>query len=178
MWHFLVCKFLQIFVIQWWSIWWPYIPDICHFFSTDTILGYIFLHTEAGKLQKIATKQRKTPKKSNFATKQCKMQQDTINWTHNEGDFKFLHICHVKTFEIKPHVEKFQISPHDRCIEIWNFSTWPIFFPRTPWQIWGTRSLGALRAPTSSLRPFRPLWLRPSRPSGAQAVWPTQRCVR
>ena len=35
-----------------------------------------------------------------------------------------------------------------------------------------TRSLGALRAPTSSLRPFGPLWLRPSRPSGAQAVWP------
>ena len=39
-------------------------------------------------------------------------------------------------------------------------------------QIYKTRSLGALRAPTSSLRPFGPLWLRPSRPSGAQAVWP------
>ena len=35
-----------------------------------------------------------------------------------------------------------------------------------------TRSLGALRAPTSSLRPFGPPWLRPSRPSGAQAVCP------
>ena len=33
-----------------------------------------------------------------------------------------------------------------------------------------TRSLGALRAPTYSLRPFGPLRLRPSRPSGAQAV--------
>ena len=32
-----------------------------------------------------------------------------------------------------------------------------------------TRSLGALRAPTSSLGPFGP-GLRPSRPSGAQAV--------
>ena len=39
-----------------------------------------------------------------------------------------------------------------------------------------TRSLGALRAPTSSLRPFGPPWLRPSRPSGAQAVWPTKMC--
>ena len=37
-----------------------------------------------------------------------------------------------------------------------------------------TRSLGALRAPTSRLRPFGPAWLRPSHPSGAQAVWPTQ----
>ena len=42
------------------------------------------------------------------------------------------------------------------------------------------RILGALRAPTSSLWPFGPAldpsgpaWLRPS---GAQAVWPTQRC--
>ena len=41
-----------------------------------------------------------------------------------------------------------------------------------------TRSLGALRAQTSSLRPFGPPWLRPSRPSGAQAVWPTQMCTR
>ena len=36
-----------------------------------------------------------------------------------------------------------------------------------------TRSLGA---PTSSLRPFGPPWLRPYRPSGAQAVWPMQMC--
>ena len=33
-----------------------------------------------------------------------------------------------------------------------------------------TRSLGALRAPTSSLLPFGPPGLRPLRPSGAQAV--------
>ena len=37
---------------------------------------------------------------------------------------------------------------------------------------YNTRSLEALRAPTSSLRPFEPPWLRPSRPSGTQAVWP------
>ena len=36
-----------------------------------------------------------------------------------------------------------------------------------------TRSLGALRAPTSSWGPFGPR-LRPSRPSGAQAARPTQ----
>ena len=36
-----------------------------------------------------------------------------------------------------------------------------------------TRSLGALRAPTSSWGPFGP-GLRPSRPSGAQAARPTQ----
>ena len=40
-----------------------------------------------------------------------------------------------------------------------------------------TRSLGALQAPTSSLQPFGPPWLRPSRPSAAQAVWPTHRCI-
>ena len=39
-----------------------------------------------------------------------------------------------------------------------------------------TRSLGPLRGPTSSWRPLGPAWLRPSRPSGAQAVWPTQMC--
>ena len=37
-------------------------------------------------------------------------------------------------------------------------------------------SLGALRAPNSSCWPFGPAWLRPSRPSAAQAVWPTQWC--
>ena len=45
-------------------------------------------------------------------------------------------------------------------------------------QIYITRSLGALRAPTSSLRPFGPPWLRPSRPSGAQAVWPTEKILK
>ena len=36
-----------------------------------------------------------------------------------------------------------------------------------------TRSLGPLRGPTSSWRLFGPAWFLPSRPSGAQAVWPT-----
>ena len=35
----------------------------------------------------------------------------------------------------------FQIAPHLPCIEIWNFSTWPIFSPPiyrwSRWQIWG-----------------------------------------
>ena len=53
------------------------------------------------------------------------MQQNTINCTHIEGDFRFLHICHTKKFEINPHgmnfrllhichVQEFEISPHDR----------------------------------------------------------------
>ena len=46
-------------------------------------------------------------KKKLFATKQRKMQQNTINWTHNEGEFRFLHFSHVVKCEINPHVEKF-----------------------------------------------------------------------
>ena len=38
------------------------------------------------------------------------------------------------------------------------------------------RSLGPIRGPTSSWRPFGPAWLCPLRPSSAQAVWPTQQC--
>ena len=53
-----------------------------------------------------------------------------------------------------------------------------ILYPCTPCfsKICHTRSLGALRAPTSSWWPFGPAWLRPSRPTGAQAVWPTHQC--
>ena len=51
-----------------------------------------------------------------------------------------------------------------------------LYFPPHRSIIYITRSLGALRAPTSSWWPFGPAWLRPSRPSGAQAGWPTQRC--
>ena len=39
-----------------------------------------------------------------------------------------------------------------------------------------SRSLGARWALTSSLQPYGPAWFHPSRPSGAQAVWPTQWC--
>ena len=35
------------------------------------------------------------------------MQQNTIDCAHNEGDFRFLHICHVMKCEINPHVEIF-----------------------------------------------------------------------
>ena len=41
-----------------------------------------------------------------------------------------------------------------------------------------TRSLGALRVPTSSWWPFGPVWLRPSRPSGAQAASNTPSMMR
>ena len=77
-------------------------------FSTGTIFGSNFLHTIV-------------------RTKQCKMQQNAINCTYNviinEGDFRFLHICHVQKFETTPHGEKFQISPHLSCTEIKKFST-------------------------------------------------------
>ena len=46
-------------------------------------------------------------KNTNFATKQFKMQQNTINCTHIAGDFRFLHFCHVKKFEMNPHVDEF-----------------------------------------------------------------------
>ena len=44
-------------------------------------------------------------------------------------NFRFLHLCHVKKFEISPHVEKLQNSPHLSRLEIWNFFTWQIFCP-------------------------------------------------
>ena len=40
--------------------------------------------------------------------------------------------------------------------------------------LWITRTLRALRAPTSTWRPLRPFSLWPSRTSGPQAAWPTQ----
>ena len=45
------------------------------------------------------------------------------------------------------------------------------FFSESEYSYLETKSLGPL--PTSSWRPFGPAWLCPSRPSGAQAVWPT-----
>ena len=75
----------------------------------------LLLHPHNAHTQQtdLATKQRKSQKTTTFGTKQCKIQQNTINCTPNERDFsKFLHICHVKKFEITRHVEKFQISPH------------------------------------------------------------------
>ena len=82
---------------------------ICHFFSTGTIFYYIFLHIIVRKSEKPIMRQNSVnrQKKTNLATKQCKMQQNTINCTHNKGDFRFLYICHVKKFEINPNVEKF-----------------------------------------------------------------------
>ena len=50
-----------------------------------------------------------------------------------------------------------------------------IFQKRGTSLIFNTRSLGARWALTSVWRPFGPVWLRPS---GAQAVWPMQHCIR
>ena len=49
------------------------------------------------------------------------------------------------------------------------------WYSQENFQYWYTRSLGALRAPTSSWRPFGASWLRPLRPSGATPEWPTQK---
>ena len=43
------------------------------------------------------------------------MQQNTINCTHNERDFRFLHICHVQKFEISPH-DRFFLHGHCPCV--------------------------------------------------------------
>ena len=85
-----------------------HIPDICYFFSTDTIFGYNFLLTTARKLQQTDFVKNSVNRKKTklFATKQHKMQQNTLDCAHNEGDFRFLHICHVEKCEINPHVEK------------------------------------------------------------------------
>ena len=49
------------------------------------------------------------------------MPQNTLNCTHNEGDFRSLYICHLKLIQMWRnssflhmfHVQKFEISPHD-----------------------------------------------------------------
>ena len=79
-------------------------------FSPRALFLVKFFSTQMCVNRKInfATKQRKLPKKkTNFPSKQCKRQQNTINWKKNEGDFRILHICHVKKFEINPHMKIF-----------------------------------------------------------------------
>ena len=43
------------------------------------------------------------------------MQQNTINYTHNEGNFRFLLICHVQKFEISPH-DRFFLHGRRPCV--------------------------------------------------------------
>ena len=81
------------------------------FFSTNVLLGSIFLHMKARKLwQKFRDK---TAWITYLATKGHKLQWNPINCT-----------------EISPHVEKFSISPQLSYMESWNFPTWHIFSPR------------------------------------------------
>ena len=49
----------------------------------------------------MATKWRRSQKKTDFATKHHKLH--TL-FFENDVDFRFLHICHVETFENTPHV--------------------------------------------------------------------------
>ena len=80
-------------------------PHICHFFSTNVLLGSIFLHMK-------------------FCIYGSVFYITHMPYVEN---FRFLHICHVETSEISPHVEKFSISPQLPYMERWNFSTWQIF---------------------------------------------------
>ena len=96
-------------------------PDICHFFSTNVLLGTIFLHMKVRKLwQKFRDK---TAWITDLATKRHKLQLNPINWT-----------------EISPHVEKFSIFPQLSYMENWNFSKWQYFLHEYnswySWQIW------------------------------------------
>ena len=74
-------------------------PDISHFFSTNVLLGSIFLHMKARKLWQ---KLHKFCIYGNF------FYITHILYVEN---FRFLHICHVETSEISPYVEKFSIHP-------------------------------------------------------------------
>ena len=60
------------------------IPDICNFFSTDTIFGSTFRHAKARNSRQSSVNRKKT----DFATKYCKMRQNTINCTHYFSTFQ------------------------------------------------------------------------------------------
>ena len=55
-------------------------PDICHFFSTNVLLGSIFLHMKARKLW-----------------------QNFPKFLHMWRNFQFSHNCHIWKAEISPH---------------------------------------------------------------------------
>ena len=67
-------------------------PDICHFFSTNVLLGSIFLHMKLYIF--------------------C-IYGNVFYITHMPyvENFRFFRICHVETSDISPHMEKFSISP-------------------------------------------------------------------
>ena len=105
---------------------WTAIHDICPFFSTDKICGWIFLPTKVCKLRqrKISTKQRKLQKNGFYDSL---MQQNTINCTHNFCTLQifftflmwraFFHmtIYHVEDFSTWQSV-MWRISPHDNLL--------------------------------------------------------------
>ena len=95
-----------------------------------------------------ATKQGKLQKRSDFATKQWKCDKWCgeiwiVSTWHMQRYFKFIHICYV---------EKSWLSPHDEWGEIPDFSPWQMYrnlkflhmadfspraWPVGPWQISG-----------------------------------------
>ena len=64
-------------------------------------------------------------------------------------------------------------SPHQSCCEV-RFSK---YYNGSTFMLWKMLTLLGTSMPRllHSCRPFRPAWHRPSQPSGAHAVWPTQR---
>ena len=101
---------------------------------------------------------------------------------------KFLHlaeeiICDPRSTAFFPSLHRLEPVPGEMCSrksshgETWEGGRCATNKQKRATKIFHTRSLGALQAPTSSFRPFEPPWLCPSRPSGAQAVWPMHRCI-
>ena len=101
--------------------------------------------------QFFSTQKRVNHNKTDYAKNSVNCHKTDFT-TKSRVNFRFLHlltVCHVENFEIPPnlgtflisphllcekseiplHMDKFQIFPHLACIEIWNFSTWPIFSP-------------------------------------------------
>ena len=73
------------------------IPHICIFLSTNPFLAQFF-----------STQKGVNPDKTDYTTKQHKMQQ-------NRANIRFVSICHVEKSEIPLHMEKFQISAYLWC---------------------------------------------------------------
>ena len=101
------------------------IPHICHFFSTGTIFGSIFLHAKARKsYKKFANK--------DFATKHCEMQQNTINCTHYFSTFQIF-LTFIICGEFFPHDNlSYEEFLHLTICYMDKFLHMTIFSPRAP----------------------------------------------
>ena len=101
------------------------IPDICHFFSTDTIFGSPFRHAKARNSRQSSINRKKyeiahSPKNVLHRITQMTDVDFSTRHTHTHVcriDFRLLHIWHVEKYQITPRmVEKLEITPHDEKI--------------------------------------------------------------